>query len=125
MLERELQREYRVEVLNLGVCGSQSEDIRRLAERLLPALDADLVLYGVCLNDFLPSGRGEYRNNRAWSVNLPYGFHLEYGTRLGGLVAAAYDRLLMRVGVRADFYTDILRDFRNYQQRFAARRRGA
>ena len=119
VLERELQREYRAEVLNLGVCGAQSADVLRLAERLLPSLDADLVLYGVCLNDFLPSGHGQYRMNRAWSVNLPYGFHLEYGTRLGGLVAAAYDRLLMRVGVRADFATDILRDFRNYQLRFA------
>jgi lysophospholipase L1-like esterase len=120
VLEGELQPDYRVEVLNLGVCGAQSEDVRRLAERLLPRLEADLVLYGVCLNDFLPSGRGQYRNNRAWTVNLPYGYHLEYGTRLGGLVAAAYDRLLMRVGVRADFTTDILRDFHNYQRRFAA-----
>jgi lysophospholipase L1-like esterase len=119
VLERELQRECRVEVLNLGVPGAQSEDVRRLAERLLPALDADLVLYGVCLNDFLPSGHGQYRNNRAWAVHLPYGYHLEYGTRLGGLTAAAYDRLLMRVGVRTDFATDILRDFRNYQRRFA------
>jgi len=120
VLERELQRDGRIEVLNLGVCGAQSEDVLHLAERLLPRLDADLVLYGVCLNDFLPSGRGQYRNNRAWPVNLPYGFHLEYGTRLGGLVAAAYDRLLMRVGVRADFTTDILRDFHDYQQRFGA-----
>jgi hypothetical protein len=119
VLERALQREYRAEVLNLGVCGAQSEDVRRLAERLLPTLDADLVLYGVCLNDFLPSGRGEYQNNRAWSVNIPYGFHLEHGTRLGGLAAAAYDRLLMRLGIRTDFFTDILRDFRAYQQRFA------
>jgi len=31
----------------------------------------------------------------------------------------AYDRLLMRIGIRADFFTDILRDFRNYQGRFA------
>jgi lysophospholipase L1-like esterase len=120
VLERELQRGHRVEVLNLGICGWQIEDIRRLAERLLPSLDADLVLYGMCLNDFLPTGRGEYRKNRAWSVNLPHGFHLEYGTRLGGLVAAAYDRLLMKAGVRVDFYTDILRDFRSYQKRFAA-----
>ena len=119
VLEKALQREYRVEVLNLGVCGAQSEDVNRLAERLLPSLDADLVLYGVCLNDFLPSGHGEYRKNRAWSVNLPYAYHLEYGTRLGGLVAAAYDKLLMRVGVRADFATDILRDFHHYQRRFA------
>jgi len=120
VLERELQREYRVEVLNLGVRGFQSEDILRFAERLLPSLDADLVLYGVCLNDFLPSGHNEYSKNRAWSVNMPYGPHLEYDTRLGGLVAAAYDRLLMRIGVRTDFYTDILSDFRDYQQRFAS-----
>lgn len=119
VLERELQSDYRVEVLNLGVSGSESEDILRFAERLLPSLGPDLVLYGVCLNDFLPSGRREYRNNRAWSFTLPYGFHLEHGTRLGALAVNGYDRLLMRLGVRADFFTDILRDFRGYQQRFA------
>lgn len=118
-LGRELGAAYRVEVLNLGVRGSQVEDVLRLAERLLPALEPDLVLYGVCLNDFLPSGRGEYRNNRAWSFTLPHGFHLEHGTRLGALAVRAYDQLLMRAGVRTDFFTDILRDFRGYQERFA------
>jgi hypothetical protein len=77
------------------------------------------VLYGVCLNDFLPSGRGQYENNRAWSFTLPGGYHFEHGTRLGALAVRAYDQLLMRLGVRADFYTDILRDFRGYQRRFA------
>jgi lysophospholipase L1-like esterase len=119
VLERELGAEHRVEVLNLGVSGSESEDILRLAERLLPSIEPDLVLYGVCLNDFLPSGRREYRNNRAWSFALPHGYHLEHGTRLGALAVRAYDQLLMRLGVRADFFTDILRDFRGYQQRFA------
>jgi lysophospholipase L1-like esterase len=119
VLEKALQGDYLAEVLNLGVKGSQSEDVLRRAERLLPALEPDLVLYGVCLNDFLPAGRMEYRNNRAWSFTLPHGFHLEHGTRLGALVVSAYDRLLMRVGVRADFYTDILRDFDDCQQRFA------
>jgi lysophospholipase L1-like esterase len=119
VLERELGRGYRVEVLNLGACGMQSEDVLKFASRLLPAVQPDLVLYGLCLNDFLPSGRGEYRNNRAWSFTLPHGYHLEHGTRLGRLVVDAYDRLLMRVGVRADFHTDILRNFRSYQQRFA------
>ena len=118
VLERELARDHRVEVLNLGVSGSQSEDILRLAERLLPVLEPDLVLYGVCLNDFLPAGGREYRNNRAWSVSLPYGDHLELGTRLGALAARAYDQLLMRAGVRTDFFTDIQRDFRGYQQRY-------
>jgi lysophospholipase L1-like esterase len=119
VLERELKGEYRVEVLNLGVSGSESEDILRFAERLLPSLQPDLVLYGVCLNDFLPSGRRQYGNNRAWSFTIPFGEHLEHGTRLGALAVRAYDQLLMRIGVRADFFTDILRDFRGYQQRFA------
>jgi lysophospholipase L1-like esterase len=119
VLEKTLQGDYRAEVLNLGVKGAQSEDILKRAGRLLPALEPDLVLYGVCLNDFLPAGRLEYRNNRAWSFTLPHGFHLEHGTRLGALVVSAYDRLLMRAGVRTDFYTDILRDFDSYQQRFA------
>jgi hypothetical protein len=118
-LEQALAGEFRVEVINLGICGVQSEEVLDAMGRYLPVLDPDLVLYGVCLNDFLPAGRGQYAKNRAWSVDLPGGSHLESGTRLGALVAQGYDRLLMRIGVRADFLTDILRDFENYQGRFA------
>jgi lysophospholipase L1-like esterase len=118
-LEQALAGEFRVEVINLGICGIQSAEVLDAMKRYLPLLDPDLVLYGVCLNDFLPAGRGQYAKNRAWRVDLPGGLHLESGTRLGALVAQAYDKLLMRVGVRADFLTDILRDFENYQGRFA------
>ena len=118
-LEQALAGEFQVEVINLGICGLQSEEIFDAMKRYLPVLDPDLVLYGVCLNDFLPAGRGQYAKNRAWRVDLPGGLHLESGTRLGALVAQAYDKLLMRIGVRADFLTDILRDFENYQGRFA------
>jgi lysophospholipase L1-like esterase len=118
-LEQTLAGEFRAEVINLGICGIQSEEVYAAMERYLPPLEPDLVLYGVCLNDFLPAGRGQYAKNRAWRVDLPGGSHLESGTRLGAFVAQAYDKLLMRIGVRADFYTDILRDFENYQGRFA------
>lgn len=118
-LEHSLGGEFRVEVLNLGVCGAQSEEVLGTLRRFLPRVQPDLVLYGVCLNDFLPAGRGEYGNNRAWRVDLPGGNLLEARTRIGALVAEGYDRLLMRAGVRADFMTDILRDFRGYRRRFA------
>ena len=61
ILERALDRDYRVEVLNLGVSGFQSEDVLHLVTRYVPRLKPDLVVYGVCLNDFLPSRTNEYR----------------------------------------------------------------
>jgi hypothetical protein len=56
LLQHSLQAEYRVEVVNLGASGFQSEDILRVLQNFLPRLDPDLVVYAVCLNDFLPSG---------------------------------------------------------------------
>ena len=55
-LERALQPEFRVEVLNLGVRAYASEDILDLLRRFVPDLEPDLVVYGVCLNDFLERG---------------------------------------------------------------------
>ena len=66
-LERLLRRRWRVEIVDAGVDGAQSEDIVRIARRLVPELQPDLVIYGVCLNDFLPSGVGQYDE----SIRLP------------------------------------------------------
>jgi hypothetical protein len=119
VLERELQSHFRVEVLNLGVSGAQSEDIYRILKAKLPVLRPDLVFYGVCLNDFLPSGVGEYASNRAYQVPIPYGDHFVRKTLTGKLFERQYDALLMKLGLREDFFGDILRDFGNYQTRFA------
>lgn len=119
LLEKELSAKYRIEVLNLGRCGDQSEDILRTVKNYLPKLQPDLVIYGVCLNDLLHSGRAQYQNNLAWSIWFPFQKHFSDKTRLGGFLAKKYDDVLMALGVRADFYTDILRDFDGYQQRFA------
>ena len=119
VLETLLNDTFRVEVLNLGVSGAQSEDISRILQRKLPLLQPDLIIYGMCLNDFLPSGVGQYDNNRAYQVPLPYKDHFIRKTLIGGLIAQRYDALLMRWGLRVDFFTDILRDFNGYQTRFA------
>jgi lysophospholipase L1-like esterase len=119
VLEALLNDTFRVEVLNLGVAGAQSEDIYKILQRKLPVLRPDLVFYGVCLNDFLPSGVREYSNNRAYQIPFPYKEHFIRKTLTGKLVEKGYDVLLMRVGLRVDFFTDILRDFNGYQTRFA------
>ena len=59
-----------MEVLNLGVSGNQSEDVLGVLQRFLPELRPDLVIYGVCLNDFLPSNVGEYQST-AYGLPLP------------------------------------------------------
>ncbi len=119
VLERQLRRRYRIEILNLGRCGDQSEDMVRTLRTHFPALQPDLVVYGVCLNDFLPSGVVQYENNMAWPVRFPGQAHLLYRTEVGPFLARKYDELLRHWGVRADFWQDILRDFRGYQRRFA------
>jgi hypothetical protein len=119
LLEESLGKTYRIEVLNLGRCGDQSEDVLKIVKKFLPKLKPDLVIYGMCLNDFLPSGKGEYENNLAWSVWFPLQKHFTEKTRLGGFLAKKYDDLLISWGIRADFVTDILRGFRGCQRRFA------
>src|SRR5262245_34510085 len=118
LLEANLGKTYRIEVLNLGRCGDQSEDVLKIVKKFLPKLKPDLVIYGVCLNDFLPSGKGEYENNLAWSISFPLQKHFTEKTRLGGFLAKKYDDVLISLGVRADFVTDILRDFRSCHARF-------
>jgi lysophospholipase L1-like esterase len=122
LLQRLLERDYAVEVLNLGSDGLQSEDVRNRVLEFVPRLRPDLVIYGVCHNDFLPAGVGQYAVNDAWALPLPDSFKQELASRsrLIRLTSDGYNAALMRLGYRADFFDDILKDFRNYQGRFAA-----
>jgi lysophospholipase L1-like esterase len=118
LLERALQENYRVEVINLGVRGFQSEDILDVLHRFLPQLDPDLVVYAVCLNDFLPSGQ---------LVQPAYGFpfpkdwkeYLLERTALARLLDDGFLSLLLALDLRWDFFDDILAGGEAYQARFA------
>jgi hypothetical protein len=118
-LERAMQKRYRVELFNLGVNGHQSEDVARVVEHFVPELKADLIIYGVCYNDFLPSGVGQYDKD----VNFPLPAWLKdwllARTRIAHFFRDGYVRLLLALGISLDFYDDILKDFNGYQERFA------
>lgn len=121
VLEQLLAGEYHCEVLNLGVCGMQSSDILETIRSFAPLLKPDLIVYGMSLNDFLPAGTGQYRNNRRWPFPLPevFKYRMSRQTYIGAFLEKAYDKLLMRIGVRRDFYDDILENFQDFQVRFA------
>jgi hypothetical protein len=118
-LERALQRDYKVELFNLGVNGDQSEDVAKSVERMLPILKPDLVIYGFCYNDFLPSGIGQYENSNVFPLPKEFKDFMRKRTRLARVVDDGYEALLLRLGVSRDFYDDILKDLRGYQSRFA------
>jgi len=130
LIERALGARYRVEVLNLGYAGANSPDILYLADRFLPRLSPDLVLYGVCLNDYLPSMTPQYRRVGPWrwSEAAPA------RTRVGAILSAGLHGLLARLGLEQDFVHDALDASTRYAARFerdaadlnrAARARGA
>jgi lysophospholipase L1-like esterase len=119
IVEKHLRRDFDIEVVNLGVSAKQSEDVLELLRTFLPRLNPDLVFYGVCLNDFLPSRVGEYRSlNYAFPIPTMVKEFLEARSRLARLVADSYDRALRSAGMRPDFFDDILKDFSDYQRRF-------
>jgi lysophospholipase L1-like esterase len=112
VLERKLQKNYQVEVLNLGISGYQSEDIENLIQKYYASISPDIVVYGICLNDFLESGHGvfskkifkipQYLRNRSDLMDI-----LEYLSETAG----------RRLGLTKDFYDDIIEGMD--QSRFA------
>ena len=122
VLQRLMDNDYSIEFLNLASNGLQSEDIKNRIDEFLPRLQPNLVIYGVCHNDFLPAGVEQYSVvNDAFSVPIPEHVKQTLATRsrVIRLIGDGYNELLLKLGLRADFYDDILKDFRSYQARFA------
>lgn len=121
LVEQWLGADFRIELINIGHPSYQSEDILGEIKKYLPVLRPNLVLYAVCLNDFLPSGVDPYPPHPAHPFPLPEAFEnwMIAHTRVGALWSDLYDATLRRLHLRKDFYDDILADFAGYQRRFA------
>lgn len=115
-LERVLAAEAGAEVLNLGVRGYASEDVLDVVRRFVPELEPDLVVYGVCLNDFLESGS---RQPDRFSL-LPEKISkiLTRRTRIGRLVDERFGALARALGLEPNFYAELLTDFEQRYRRF-------
>lgn len=113
-------KDYRIEFLNLGAEGYQSEDVLNAIREYVPKLKPNLVIYGICQNDFLPSGVGQYSNVDAYAVPLPHRLKtlLISHTYTGALLNDVYDGALRRLHLRSDFFDDILGNFNHYNDRF-------
>lgn len=109
VLQNMLHENYRIEVLNFGVCGNQISDTCKLFERFGAGFQPDLVIYGFCLNDFLPSGVGQYKADQ-WRVPLPEELKswLINRVSLCNYFARKYDEFLRKHHMRSDFFDDII-----------------
>ncbi len=118
LLERSLQDGHRVEVVNLGRTGYESEDVLQALYKFVPLLDPDLVVYAVSLTDFQPAARGEHATHAFPILERWKQIALER-THLARLVAGAFRKLLLALDLRADYYDEILAGGKGYQTRFA------
>ena len=115
-LERALQPEFKVEVLNLGVRAYASEDVLDLLRRVVPNLEPDLVVYGVCLNDFLERGGREHPPLSLLPAKLTK--ILTRRSRVARLLDERSDALKRSLSLQPDFYADLLADFDARYRRF-------
>ncbi len=121
VIERRLQKDFNIEVLDLGISGWNSEDILGVVEVWTPKLNPDLIIYGVCLNDFLPANEKEEVYDTAYALPLPRDISdlFTQKTLLGAFLTDRYDALLRQWDFRKDFFDGILADMENHQASFA------
>ena len=118
-LNEYLKGKYNIEFLNLGVNGDQSEDVYMVLKQYLHKLKPDLVIYGIVVNDFLPSKAGQYSGDQ-YSLPLPENLKKYFinRSRFIQFLNTNYDASLRRLHLRRDFIDDILIDFKGYRKRF-------
>lgn len=122
LIEKKLRKEgHNVEVFNLGAMGRQSEDMVKNVKKFFPIIQPDLVIYGICVNDFLPADKGEYNDRSDFSIPLPDKLKTYFLMRSKSMqfVDEQYGKILRKFNLRSDFFTDILKDFDGYRTRFA------
>lgn len=115
-----LSHDHPVEVLNLGVRGAQSEDILLTALWALDQLQPDLVVYGMCLNDFLPSGVGQTNGGFVWPIPSRYQDWVMRQTLSAPMIWSGYQKLAIGLHLMSDFHDDIRRGDHEFQPRFAS-----
>lgn len=116
-IEKILRQTQSVEILNLGVPGAQTEDILLTAIWALDNLKPDLVVYGFYLNDFLPSGAGQYIRGFVWPIPEDFQVWLLRKTLAGPIIQAGYQQLAIRLGIVSDFYDEVSKDLHIFQPR--------
>jgi len=104
------KRGYRIQVTNLGVQGAQSEDILHILENNIDVARPHLVIYGICLNDFLPSWHGQDEG-----ISVPG--RLQWSA-LAALTVRSLNQAGMKLGIFRDFVGQIAEDLPRLEPRF-------
>ena len=113
ILERKLAGPHEVEVINLGIPGYNSEDIRQLLEKFYDRLKPDLVLYGICHNDFLNSGEGQ---RSGAGIELPKFFTER--AKVASVLENGINAVGRSLGLMPDFHGQVFGGIKSYEKRF-------
>ena len=128
VLQKVLSEEFHVEVLNMGVFTSNSSDIRGIIAATLKAesaspdvpFDPDLLVYGVCLNDFQPDDAPpDTQPDLLPAAFQPLLRWLTDRTRVFRLLSERTSDAMISVGLRESFTTAIDTNFDERRARFA------
>lgn len=117
-LERLLGDRY--EVLNVGLPGLNSTQVLRLLEKMTPELKPDLIIYGMCLNDFLDEREDPAKGNQPYAPPIPAWLRdpLITRTRLGAALDTGYNKLLLTLHLRSTVADDIMSSIETRTTRF-------
>jgi lysophospholipase L1-like esterase len=114
ILEHKLNQTRPAEVINLGILGHQSEDIARVLETFYDQLQPDLVIYGICHNDFLDAGEGQADGG---GVVLPKFF--TQGLKSASVLESGINAAGRSLGLMPDFFDQVFARIDSYEPRFA------
>lgn len=121
ILQDHLQKEFDIEILNLGVCGHGSEDILHELKKFTPTLIPDLIIYGICTNDFNPSQKMVKVTNQK-KFHIPISFSTKKFLidkfRTAKLLKKMYAKLMLISGIHVSYKKEIKTNFVQKKSRF-------
>ena len=121
-LGKALAQDCSVETFNQGLCGANSTTILRWLRYAIPKMRPDLIIYGICINDYLPYNHSQYDRRRHLDYGLPLPMTIKpmavKSSRVGMFLNREFDDLMIRLGLRYDYLGAILHDFENFKGRF-------
>lgn len=132
VLHARLAIDYDIEVINLGKSGRNSQWIAHNVNKLFAELQPDLIIYGMCLNDFQPEYRDAdkfvvlpafitntdfYFQSKMWQWLEPF---LRKILILLGLNKSYYEDALLNIEHRVDYFWGNMRQISKLSERCKA-----
>lgn len=117
LIQRKLSEDYNVDVINMGVRGYDIASIRKNLLNYFYLIEPDLVIYGVCLNDYAISPFDAREIHFTTYTGTPWTF-LCGRTLSVPFLQVLVNKAMLACNLKRDFYEDVLVDFEQKRSRY-------